>query len=150
MMIIGYLVFMVFMAVILALWEIQIEGGEGWAANLPAWRIKTGWIVRLFGGRPLTGYHVFLSLFMISFAHFPLFFTPWTWQLELLLIGFIAGLGLIEDFFWFVFNPHYGIKKFRKGEIWWHKTWWGPMPSMYYYLIIVTGLLIYFGKDAIL
>jgi len=148
-MFIGYLVFMVFMAVILALWEIQIEGKDGWAAKLPTWRIKKGLIFKLMGGRPVTGYHLFLMLFMIGFAHFPLFFTPWSWRLELLLIGFTAGMGLIEDFLWFVFNPHYGIKNFRKGKIWWHKTWWGPVPSMYWFLIVAAVVLIYFGRCAI-
>jgi hypothetical protein len=148
-MIIGYLVFMVFMAAILALWEIQIEGKDGWAAQLPAWRIKKGWVVKLTGGRPLTGYHVFMTVFTLGMLHLPLFFAPWSWQLELLLLGFYTGMLLIEDFLWFVFNPHYGIKKFHKGEIWWHKTWWGPVPSFYWIMLAVIILLIYFGWNAI-
>ncbi len=148
-MIIGYLVFMIFMAVILALWEIQIEGKDGWAAKLPTWRIEKGWITKINGGKPLTGYHLFLALFLIGFIHFPLLFTQWNWRLELLIIGFGVGMGLLEDFLWFVFNPHYGIKNFRKGKIWWHKTWWGPMPSMYYFLLVAAVLLIYFGRTAI-
>ena len=63
-MIIGLLCFMVFMSIILALWEIQIEGKDGWAAKLPAWRIEKGWLVRLSGGRPVTGYHFFMTLFL--------------------------------------------------------------------------------------
>ena len=114
-MIIGYLSFMVFMAVILAMWEIQIEGKDGWAAKIPTWRIEKGWVLKFTGGRPLTGYHVFMTLFMIAIVHLPLFFVSWSWRLELLLMGFYMGMVLIEDFFWFVFNPHYGIKSFRKG-----------------------------------
>lgn len=148
-MIIGYLAYMLFIAVILALWEIQIEGKDGWAANLPTWRIKKGRVLRFTGGRPLTGYHLFLGLFLIGFIHFPVLFTPWSWQLELSLIGFGVGAGLMEDFLWFALNPHYGIRNFRKGKIWWHKSWWGPMPSMYYFLLVVAVLLIYFGRTAI-
>ena len=148
-MIFGYIAFMILMAVIFALWEIQIEGKDGWAANLPTWRIEKGWLLKYTGRRPLTGYHLFLGLFLISFIHFPLFFTSWSWQLELLIIGFGVGMGLIEDFLWFVLNPHYGIKNFRTGKIWWHKTWWGPMPSMYYFLLVAAVLLIYFGRAAI-
>jgi hypothetical protein len=145
----GYLIFMVFMAFILAMWEIQIEGKAGWAANLPSWRIEKGWPVKLMGGRPVTGYHVFMLIFMLSIIHLPLFFTPWHWRLELLLLGFYLGMVFIEDFLWFVLNPHYGIRKFRKGQIWWHKTWWGPVPSLYYFLLVLTGVLIYFGRTAI-
>jgi hypothetical protein len=148
-MLIGFLAYTVFMAFILALWEIQIEGKEGWAAKLPAWRIEKGWPTKLMGGRPITGYHVFMLIFMLSIVHLPLFFASWTWRLELLLLSFYLGMVLIEDFLWFVLNPHYGIKNFRKGKIWWHKTWWGPVPSLYWILLPIIIVLIYFGRTAI-
>ena len=148
-MIIGFLVFMAFLSLILALWEIQIEGKEGWATSLPAWRITKGWIVKIFGGRPVTGYHIFMTLFLIAMIHLPLFFVPWSWRLESLLIGFYLGMVLLEDFLWFVLNPHFGIKSFQKGEIWWHKGWWGPVPSFYWIFLIIITLLIYLGRDAI-
>ena len=148
-MIIGLLAFMVFMAFLLALWEIQIEGKEGWAAKLPCWRIKKGWLVRLMGGRPITGYHLFMISFTIAIVHLLLFFVPWSWQLESLIIGFYAGMMLLEDFLWFVLNPHYGIKSFRRGKIWWHDKWWGPVPSFYWVLIVIVVVLFYFGWNAI-
>ena len=148
-MIIGYLAFMIFMAVILALWEIQIEGKDGWAAKTASWRIEKGWVLKFTGGRPLTGYHIFMTLFMLAIIHLPLFFTSWSWQMEFLLIGFYMGMVLLEDFLWFALNPHYGIKNFRKGKIWWHKTWWGPVPSMYWFMLVAVILLIYFGRTAI-
>ena len=140
---------MVFLAFLLALWEIQIEGKDGWAAKLPAWRIEKGWPVKLAGGRPITGYHLFMTLFLIVIVHLPLFFVPWSWQLESLLLGFYVGTVFIEDFLWFALNPHYGIRNFRKGRIWWHKTWWGPVPALYWFLLIIVILLIYFGRTAI-
>ncbi len=148
-MIFGLLGFMVFMAVILALWEIQIEGKDGWTANSPGWRIEKGWVVKLAGGRPITGYHIFMTLFIVGLVHLPLFFVPWSWRLEMLIIGFYLGMLLLEDFFWFVLNPYYGIRKFRKGQIWWHKNWWGPVPSFYWILLIVVIALMYFGRAAI-
>ena len=148
-MIIGLLVFIVFLAFLLAFWEIQIEGKDGWAAKLPAWRIEKGWLVQLAGGRPITGYHLFMTLFLIAIVHLPLFFVPWSWQLESLLLGFYVGTVFIEDFLWFALNPHYGIRNFRKGRIWWHKTWWGPVPALYWFLLIIVILLIYFGRTAI-
>lgn len=145
-MLIGFLAFMVFLAFILALWEIQIEGKDGWAANLPGWRLEKGWFVKLMGGRPITGYHLFMTLFLIGMVHLPLFFAPWGWRLEFLLFGFYLGMVLLEDFMWFVFNPNYGIKSFRKGKIWWHRKWWGPVPSFYCILLIIVIVLIYFGR----
>lgn len=139
---------MVFLGFLLALWEIQIEGKDGWATKLPGWRLEKGWIVKLMGGRTITGYHLFMTLFLISMVHLPLFFVPWKWRLEFLLLGFYLGMVLLEDFMWFVLNPDYGIKNFRKSKVWWHKNWWGPVPSFYYILIILVIILIYFGSDA--
>jgi len=148
-MIIGLLVFLIFLAFILALWEIQIEGKDGWAAKSPGWRIEKGWVMKLTGGRPLTGYHVFMTVFLIAIVHLPLFFVPWTWRLESLLLGFYVGMIFVEDFLWFVLNPYYGIKNFRKGKIWWHKEWWGPVPALYWILLAITVVLIYLGKNVI-
>jgi hypothetical protein len=148
-MIYGFLAFMIFMAVILALWEIQIEGKDGWAAKLPGWRIEKGWFVKVTGGRPITGYHLYMTVFLIAIVHLALFFTPWSWRLECLILAFYIGMVLLEDFFWFVLNPHYGIKSFRKGKIPWHKGWWGPLPSFYWILLVVLIVLIYFGRSAL-
>ncbi len=148
-MIVGFLAFMVVMAVILAFWEIQIEGKNGWAGKAPCWRIEKEWVVKLMGGRPLTGYHFFMTIFLIAFVHLPVFFTVWSWQLEILLFGFYLGMVLIEDFLWFVFNPNFGIKNFKKGKIWWHPKWLGPVPDYYWFTAAIVVLLIYFGRTAI-
>ena len=148
-MLVGYLVFIVLLAFLLALWEIQIEGKDGWAAKLPTWRVEKGWLLKLTGGRPLTGYHLFMTLFLIAIVHLPLFFITWGWRLECLLLGFYLGIVLIEDLLWFVLNPHYGIRRFRKGNIWWHKDWWGPVPALYWILLVITFILVYLGLPAI-
>ena len=148
-MIIGFFAFMILLALVLALWEIQIEGKDGWASKTPAWRIEKGWPVKLMGGRPITGYHVFMTLFLVAVVHLPLFFTPWSWRLESLLLGFYVGMVFLEDFLWFVLNPHYGVKNFRKGKIWWHRTWWGPVPALYWLLLIIFLVLVFFGWDAV-
>jgi hypothetical protein len=148
-MIFGLLAFMVLLGFLLALWEIQIEGKDGWAANSPGWRIEKGWLVKLFGGRPITGYHVFMTLFLVAMIHLPLFFISWSWRLESLLIGLYLGMLLVEDFLWFVLNPYFGIKNFRKGKIWWHKQWLGPVPVIYWILLVFIVLLIFLGRNAI-
>jgi hypothetical protein len=137
------------MGLILALWEIQIEGQDGWAAKSPGWRIDSGWLMRLTGGLPITGYHVFMSIFMISIVHLPLFFSGWSWRFECLLLGFYVGMVLIEDFLWFILNPYYGIKNFKKSKIWWHKVWWGPVPATYWILLLLTAVLILTGSREI-
>ena len=148
-MIVGLIAFMVVLAVLLAFWEIQIEGKDGWAGKLPCWRMEKGWFLKLTGGRPVTGYHFFMTLFLIAIVHLTLFFVPWSWRLESLLLGFYVGMVFLEDFFWFVLNPQYGIKKFRKGEIWWHKQWWGPVPALYWFLLIIVIVLIYLGRATV-
>jgi len=134
------------LAVVLALWEIQIEGKNGWAGNLPCWKVEKKWIVKILGGRPLTGYHFFMVTFLVLMIHFPFFFTNWDYRKEMKVLGFLVALLTTEDFLWFVFNPHYGLKKFRKGEIWWHPNWWGPVPDFYWWNMALAGFLIYFGK----
>jgi hypothetical protein len=148
-MIYGLLGFMVFLAFVLALWEIQIEGKDGWAAKLPAWRIEKGPLMKLTGGRPVTGYHLYMTVFLIALVHLPLFFVPWTWRLESLLLGFYVGMVFVEDFLWFALNPHFGIRNFRRGKIWWHRGWWGPVPALYWFLLVITAALIYLGQTAI-
>jgi hypothetical protein len=148
-MLIGLIVFMLFMAFILALWEIQIEGPDGWAAESPGWKITKGPLLRLTGGVPLTGYHFFMTVFLIALVHLPLFFQPWSWRFECLLLGFYVGMVFVEDFFWFVLNPAFGLKNFRQGKIWWHKRWWGPVPAMYFFLAALSVLFLLLGSPAI-
>jgi len=147
-MIIGILLFMIFLSVILALGEIQIEGKDGWASNLPCWRIETEFAKKLMDGNPITGYHVYTALAILSFSHLPLLFITWTWRLECLLLGFYFGVILLEDIFWFVFNPYYGLRSFRKGKIWWRKTWWGPLPSFTWVYLTLTVILFTSGNIA--
>jgi len=96
---IGLLIFMVCLAFLLAMWEIQIEGKDGWGAKSPGWRIEKGWVMKLTGGRPLTGYHVCMTLFLIAMVHLPLLFIQWSWRLECLLLGFYVGMVLSKTFY---------------------------------------------------
>ncbi len=149
MLLFGFFCFMFFVAVILALWEIQIEGKNGWASKLPCWRIEKGLVVKIMGGRPLTGYHFFMIVFLITIIHFPFFFVAWSWRGECFVMGFLFAMLMIEDFFWFVLNPAYGIKSFRKGRIPWHKHWLGPIPDFFLYYGIAAGVLIWLGHSAL-
>jgi hypothetical protein len=116
--------------------EIQIEGKDGWAAQLPTWRVEKHWLLDLlWGGRPMTGYHAWIFPFMLLICHLGFFITGvWTWKLELRAFAVSIIFWIVEDFFWFVFNPAYGIKAFRKDRVPWHPRWLCGVPADYCYL----------------
>ncbi|MFO0839785.1 MAG: hypothetical protein U1D55_14840 [Phycisphaerae bacterium] len=126
-----------------ALLEIHIEGPAGWAANLPTWRVKSVLLSRLFPGRPLTGYHLWLMVFTVIVAHLPFSFgLLWTAARELRSIAFVLFFWVIEDFLWFALNPHFGLRRFRPQYIPWHgKAWWWLAPRDYWIgLALAIGL----------
>lgn len=131
--------------------EIQIEGSGGWARDLPTWRVDNPLLQRLFPGRPLTGYHFWILLFICVVAHLPFAFgLRWTWSRELLSIAFVLFFWVTEDFLWFVLNPHFGIRKFRPQFIPWHRsTWWWIAPRDYWIaLTIAFGIMCYLAWRA--
>lgn len=131
-----------------ALLEIQVEGPNGWAANLPTWRFpSTGigsWITRLFPGRPLTGYHLWMLVFMAVVVHLQFAFgLPWSLSGEMRAIAFFLLFWVAEDFLWFVLNPHFGIRRFRPEHIPWHRrSWWWLAPRDYW-IATVVGFALY-------
>lgn len=131
-------------AICFALLEIQIEGPNGWASNLPTWRLKNTLLNRLFPGRPLTGYHLWMLVFIAIVAHLPFTFgLPWTWRGELKAISFILIFWVVEDFAWFLLNPHYGLARFRPQFITWHqKAWWWIAPRDYW-IATCVGVALY-------
>ncbi len=119
----------------LALIEIQIEGKHGWAEKLPCWRPVAGSFIDKIWlkvtGKQLTGYHVTLFGLVFLTLHLP-FFVGFGWTLvrELEIISSYLLICVAEDFLWFVFNPYYGIRKFKPEYIWWHRKWIGNvMPT---------------------
>ena len=122
-------------AVLLALVEIQAEGSNGWGENFPTWRVSN-WLTRLlWGKRPVTGYHLYLNLFVLVLLHFPFAagFVQWSGRLEFRVFAFLVMFWLLEDFLWFVLNPAYGLHRFKREVVWWHaKNWWGFMPADYW------------------
>lgn len=131
--------------------EIEIEGKHGWAGRLPTWRIKN-WITHLFGQSHITGYHTWftVTIFLLSHMGFVLGL-PWHLSTELLMLAcFLIG-ATIEDYLWFVLNPHYGWDRFSAYHITWHKwTLWEKVPIMYInsgsiaLFLILLGFLIKF------
>ncbi len=137
--------FTVVCASLLALLEIQIEGRDGWAAKLPTWRIDTRLTRMFMSGKPLTGYHVCLFAFVAVISHAPIgvALAEWSWRLEARIAAFVIFLWIMEDFLWFVFNPDYGIRRFRKEHIWWHApAWWWIAPKDYW-VFAPIGIALY-------
>jgi hypothetical protein len=142
---IKYFIFTLILAIITALWEIQAEGHDGWARNLPTFRINV-FFKKLLGGKSLTGYHIFLLLLFITVFHGLFINELGTWKIECTIIGLVSWFFVIEDALWFIFNPHYTLKKFCKGKIDWHRRWFCKLPITYWWGMIIGTMLFLLGR----
>ena len=136
-----YLASIVVAAFFWAKLEIEIEGEHGWASNLPTWKIEKHVLLDVFyGGRPLTGYHVWAFLCVFFFFHLPFIFThSWTARQEFHVIAAYNVFWVVEDALWFVLNPHFGWSRFSRAQVWWHKRWFLGVPLDYW---ILTGIAV--------
>ncbi|WP_269537960.1 hypothetical protein [Cerasicoccus fimbriatus] len=140
------LIFFLFVVALAFAWiEINTEGtqGAGWAEDLPTWKIDHPLVVMLWSGRPLTGYHSSILIFMLIMVHFPFFVgLEWTAAAERKVIGFYMLFWVLEDFLWFVINPAYGVKRFRKELIWWHAPRWWKGAPLDYWVFTPLGIIL--------
>jgi hypothetical protein len=141
--------FLLYVLIVSFMWakmEIEIEGRDGWAANLPTWRIKKHILLDIFmGGRPLTGYHAWAFTFIFTSFHLPFFWAggwTWSWRAECHVEAATLIFWVVEDFLWFVLNPHFGWSKYHGKEIWWHKHWFMGLP-VDYWVMSCMGLLLF-------
>ena len=104
---------------LLAQLEIQIEGGHGWAEKLPTWKMDDAWILRLHNGRPLTGYHFYFITFLLAIFHLPILFTGFSLPVEVRILSYFFLTAVFWDFQWFVWNPAWGVRRFRGEPVWW-------------------------------
>ena len=133
-------------AFLFAMLEIQIEGTDGWAAKLPTWRISNRWTKAVLGHKPLTGYHLYAFVFVLIMLHFPfaLNLTAFTWKSEMRILSFMIFFWIVEDFLWFVLNPQYGLRKFKREFIWWHEHSWWLIAPREYFIYGPAGVLLYY------
>jgi len=127
-----------------AKWEVQIEGKDGWAAKLPCWRLNV-FFRKLLGGKPLTGYHLWMLILFQTMFHGVYIFLPFTLESELMLQGLFMWYFIFEDIMWFIVNPHYRLKHFLQKDIEWHKRWVGPLPLSYWVMGSIGLILIWVG-----
>lgn len=131
----------------LAAIEIEIEGGYGWAERLPTWYLKRGRLGRLYGlamaRRPLTGYHVYAFTIPLLLLHLPYAMgVEWSFAAELATLGTYFMLAVVWDYLWFVLNPAYGVRRFRRGAVWWFAgPWIGRFPLDYYASVALSVAL---------
>lgn len=133
------------MAAVFAQVEIQIEGSAGWAAGLPTWRIERHPLLDVFwGGRPLTGYHVWVFLFMALVFHFGiLIYGHFTWRRETRILGVLMLFWILEDALWFAMNPAFGLARLQPAFVPWHRHWLWGVPTDYVTFSVVGGLLLW-------
>ncbi len=139
----GFLFMVVCAAAAWARMEVEIEGRDGWAASLPTWRVESHPLLSIFfGGRPLTGYHVWAFTVVFIALHLPLaWIGAWSWRDELRILASYAVFWLVEDLLWFVFNPAFGLRRFRPEFVWWHKKWFLGLPVDYWVFASFAGMI---------
>ncbi len=131
-MLLSNILFLILFSFFVAKAEINIEGKNGWAKNLPTWKKKNKFTKIFLGNYQLTGYHFFMFSSFLLLFHFPFFLgLNWSTSLELKIFALFLFFQLLEDFFWFILNPSFGLKKFSKKYIPWHKEWAGVIPKAY-------------------
>jgi hypothetical protein len=127
-----FAVYLTLIAATLAYLEVQIEGPHGWAATLPTWRVTDPRLTWIFGGRPVTGYHVGLNLLLLLLFHWPALFTRWGLVQEVRVLSAFTLLAVVWDFLWFVLNPHFGLARYGPDTVWWFTRWWLGVPVDYF------------------
>lgn len=99
----------------MAFWEAYIEGKNPWA------KASAGWKLTLPQHFKLTAYHFWLWLFILLLFSLPFVIYGWDFELFGVLLSAIF-LGLtIEDFLWYIVNPHCSLK-----------THWNPKKAYWY------------------
>lgn len=145
------LVYVFLLATMISFLEIQIEGKDGWAKNLPCWRANPDWLITKFyslfqGGKEVTGYHLTLNGLEVFIFHMSFFAgVEWSLAREIQTLSCLPLFWVNQDFLWFVWNPNYGLKKFKPGYVWWHKKWTGPIPIDYIPGMLISGAIALIG-----
>lgn len=111
------------------------------AEKVPTWRWDSRGVRRWFG-KPVTGYHLCLVTLILLFVHVPQLYAP-SWEREADLLAMFFLLTVTWDFLRFACNRHFGVGRFRKGQIWWFPAWTLGVPRPYLLVIVLslcTGL----------
>ena len=125
----GFATYTYVSAALYALIEIEIEGRDGWCKKLPTFTIKSGPF------KNFTFYHLIMAAIVFLTNIYPLCLLQikndtlqWdTLRSNLMVNIFNITLWFgVEDFLWFVLNPYYTLKRYKRNLIQWHA--WQPWP----------------------
>jgi hypothetical protein len=117
---------------LLAKVEIEIEGPDGWAVTLPTWRWEPEWFLNLSNGKAVTGYHLWLTLFLIGIFHLPLVYAGFSRELWAKCLSSYLLITSVWDLQWFAWNPAWGLRRFRAEPIPWFRRKLFGFPVDYY------------------
>lgn len=124
-------IFIIVFSFLFAIIEIEVEGRDGWAKNLPTPHLTSD-------EKSLTFYHVYIFLFV--FAAFNMIFFIRTQLLNWRNVFYIFSMTLmfffLEDMYWFFANPFHSILKQNE----WH-VYVGPIPLLYIVLPIAAFIV---------
>lgn len=134
-------VFLFALCHVLARVEIHVEGAHGWAVNLPTWRWGPKWWLQLTNGKELTGYHVWLTAFLIGVFHLPLVFAEPTLALWAKCSSSYMMVTAAWDLQWFVWNPAWGLEGLMTRDVPWFQKKVGGLPVDYFMGYAVSALL---------
>ena len=134
-------------AIILSLLEIQIEGQYQWAEKLPTWRKKFTII-----NKEITGYHIFLSLFVLLLFHLVYILgVEFSFKLEFKILSIIILLSVTEDFLWNVLNfkISFNIRNFKYIYKPFINKFFLYFPIEYYLAIFISFVLALLAQEII-
>jgi hypothetical protein len=95
------------------------------------------------GRRPLTGYHVYAFTIPMLILHLPYVMgVDWTLSGELRTIATYLVLAVVWDYLWFVLNPAYTVRRFRRGNVWWFEVPWIWRFPLDYYVGVGSSLAV--------
>jgi len=125
-----------FLSIIMALWEIEIEGIAGWASNLPTKKFmiqnRVVW----------TNYHTYFALFTFLMFHQVFLFQDWDFPTERKILSEYSKFFIIEDTLWFALNCKWK-KLDQKNQL----DWWREpkildgIPVFYFPVLFLSYLL---------
>ena len=119
----------------MSFWEAYMEWKPPWAGN------QVGWEKRITKNFSLTAYHFWIYIMFIFFLTLPFIINGWDLELLGIIISATAIGLIIEDFFWFIINPYYSLKKFNSKDVYWYpwiKLGRFEMPKSYLWGIIIA------------
>lgn len=119
--------------------EIEIEGAHGWAVNLPTWRWGPKWWLEFTNGKELTGYHLWLTLFLVAVMHLPLAFAGFSWELWAKCVSSYFLLTACWDLQWFAWNPAWGMRRLLTQNVPWFTRKWLGVPVDYFFAVAASA-----------